>query len=108
MDRQEVKNKSIQLIQKLDAIFDKCNWQKHNSSLNNYGAKFELKLKSGLIVIGIDVIYVYNNNYDQLSEYNTKGEGHNILGPLWEKVQEKIMAPINAQILSLIDELDKL
>ena len=106
----EERKKITELIKKLftECDIDKCQWQRHLSSLNNQGTKFMLQLKSGCIIIGRDVIYVHNNNHDCISEYKPTNEAGDQLNSLWIKVREKVYLKINEQVLSIIDELDKL
>lgn len=106
MTAEEIEQKGIELIIKLNEKFDKCKWEKVDGSVPK---SFSCKFSSGSITIGMERILVFNNNAICVLEYKPKKYNEaGVLAIMWGKVQEKIQAPIDAHILTIIEEVDKL
>lgn len=106
MTSEEIEKKGAELIVKLNEKFDKCDWKKAPADM--VPKRFSLKFSSGEILIGMESILVFNNNAICVLEYKPKKYNEAGVLAMWGKIQEKIQAPIDAHILTIIDELDKL
>ena len=105
MTLEETEKKGGELIIKLNEKFDKCKWEKIDGSVPK---SFSLKFVSGEIIMGMKRILVYNKGICAL-EYEPKNNNEaSTLAIMWAKAGEKIQAPIDAYVKTIIDELDKL
>lgn len=106
MTAEETEEKGSELIIKLNEKFDKCKWEKVDGSVPK---AFSTRFNSGKILISMNTIMAFSNDAGCVLEYKPKKYNEaGVLAIMWGKVADKIQAPIDAQILSIIEELDKL
>jgi len=96
-----------ELLIMLDEKFDKCDWKKESVAM--VPPRISLTITSGKILMSIDTVMVFNNNAQCVLEYKTGNYNElQTIALIWKKAAEKIQAPIDAYLLRIINELDKL
>ena len=109
MEAEEILKNNIELINKLNDKFHKCEWRRCASYHSTNAPDFILKLTSGNIQISKDTIWVSGSSgvitkYKPTVEYS----GAYKLAVLWGNIHKKIQEPIDNALINIITELDNI